>query len=143
MTLRERVQADVKQAMKDGERERVGALRLVLSELQKAEKEGQADELAVLRRERKRREEAASAYANAGREDLAGKERAEAELIGDYLPAQLGEQELRSIVAQAVSDSGATTPKDVGIAMKQAMALVAGRADGKRVSQLVRDALSG
>lgn len=143
MTLRERVQADVKQAMRDGERERVGALRLLLSELQKAEKEGRTDELAVLRRERKRRQEAASAYADAGREDLARKERAEAELIAAYLPAELPEQELRAIVQQAVRDSGASTSKDVGIAMKQAIALVGDRAEGGRVSQLVREALSG
>lgn len=142
MNLRERVQADVKQAMREGERERVGALRLLLSELQKAEKEGGADELAVLRRERKRRLEAASAYADAGREDLLAKERAEAELIGGYLPAELDEQQLREIVAQAVQQSGAQTPKEMGIAMKSAMAAVDGRADGKRVSELVKEALS-
>jgi uncharacterized protein YqeY len=127
--------------MRSGEKERVGALRLVLSELQKAAKEGADDELAVLRRERKRRLEAADAYQGAGREDLARGEQAEAELIGAYLPAELSEEELRTIVERAVRDSGAQSPKDMGLAMKQAMAAVEGRADGKRVSGLVRESL--
>ena len=143
MTLIEQIQADVKDAMKQGQRERVGALRLLLSELQKAEKEGGADEIAVLRRERKRRLEAASAYEDGGREDLASSERAEAELIGGYLPAELSEDELRNIVERAVRESGATSPKDMGSAMKAAMAAVDGRADGRRVSGLVKETLSG
>jgi uncharacterized protein len=142
MTLRERVQTDVRQALRDGERERLGALRLLLSELQKAEKDGQDDELSVLRRERKRRIEAAAAYADAGRDDLASKERGEAELIGEYLPAELDEQQLRALVEQAVQESGATSIRDMGAAMKHAIAAVDGRAEGKRVSQLVKETLS-
>lgn len=129
--------------MRAGEKERVSALRLVLSELQKAAKEGSDDELAVLRRERKRRLEAARAYREAGREDLAAGEEAEGDLIAGYLPAELSEAELESIVAQAVTDSGAQSVKDMGQAMKQAMAVVDGRADGKRVSGLVRASLQG
>jgi uncharacterized protein YqeY len=142
VSVLEQVRADVKQAMRDGQRERLGALRLVLSELQKAEKEGQDDELAVLRRERKRRLEAASAYAEAGRTDLEAGERAEAELISAYLPAELDEPQLRAIVEQAVGESGAKTVKEMGFAMKSAMAAVDGRAEGKRVSALVKEALS-
>lgn len=142
MTLREQIQADVKQAMRAGERERLAALRLLLSELQKAEKDGRDDELTVLRRERKRRLEAAEAYADAGRADLEAKERSEADLIGTYLPAQLDESRLREIVERAVSDSGAQSVKDMGLAMKSAMAAVDGRAEGKRVSELVKEALS-
>ena len=142
MTLREQIQADVKQAMRDGERERLGALRLLLSELQKAEKDGGGDELAVLRRERKRRLEAASAYADAGRGDLEAKEQGEAELIGSYLPAQLDESQLRAIVEQAIGETGAHSVKDMGAAMKSAMAAVDGRADGKRVSEVVKETLS-
>lgn len=127
--------------MRAGEKQRVGALRLVLSELQKAAKEGDADELAVLRRERKRRVEAARAFGEAGRADLVAGEEAEAELIGGYLPAELSEPELRAIVEQAVADSGASSPKEMGVAMKRAMAAVDGRAEGKRVSALVRAAL--
>jgi uncharacterized protein len=143
MAILERIKDDMQSAMRAGERERVGALRLVLSELQKAVKEGSDDELAVLRRERKRRLEAAGAYREAGHGERAGGEEAEAELIGSYLPAELSDEELEQIVRQAVADSGASSAKDMGIAMKQAMAAVAGRADGKRVSGLVRAALPG
>ncbi len=143
MPIAEQIKVDVQGAMRAGEKQRVGALRLVLSELQKAAKEGSDDELAVLRRERKRRLESAQAYRDGGREDLAGTEESEAELIGSYLPAELSEQELSEIVTQAVKESGAESAKDMGTAMKQAMAAVAGRADGKRVSELVRAALQG
>jgi hypothetical protein len=143
MAIVEQIKTDLHGAMRAGERERVGALRLVLSELQKAAKEGADDELAVLRRERKRRLEAARAYREAGRDDLAGGEEAEGVLIGAYLPAELPEQELEAIVRQAVIDSGAESVKDMGAAMKQAMAVVDGRVDGKRVSGLVRAALQG
>jgi uncharacterized protein YqeY len=143
MAILDEIKADLREAMRAGEKEKVGALRLVLSELQKAAKEGSDDELAVLRRERKRRLEAARAYREGGREDLAGGEEAEAELIAGYLPAELSEEELRAIIDQAVRDSGAATPQDMGKAMKQAMAAVDGRADGKRVSELVRASLGG
>jgi uncharacterized protein YqeY len=141
MAISEEIKADLQGAMRAGEKTRVGALRLVLSELQKAAKEGAGDELGVLRRERKRRLEAADAYREAGREDLAEGERSEAQLISAYLPAELSDEELRAIVEQAVRDSGAESPKDMGAAMKQAMAAVEGRADGKRVSGLVRASL--
>jgi len=143
MAIIEEIQSDLKGAMRAGEKQRVGALRLVVSELQKAAKEGGGDELSVLRRERKRRLEAAGAYRDAGREDLAGGEEAEAELIGAYLPAELSEDELAELVERAVRDSGASSAKDMGVAMKHAMAAVDGRADGKRVSGLVRATLQG
>ena len=143
MVITQEIKTDLQGAMRAGEKERVGALRLVLSELQKAAKEGADDELAVLRRERKRRLEAAGAYRDAGREDLADGEQAEAELISAYLPAELSDEELRGIVEEAVRESGAESAKDMGKAMKQAMAAVDGRADGKRVSGLVRASLQG
>jgi uncharacterized protein len=143
MAIVEQIKTDLQGAMRAGEKEKVGALRLVLSELQKAAKEGSDDELAVLRRERKRRLEAARAYRDAGREDLAGGEESEGELIGGYLPAELPDEELQAVVEQAVRDSGAESPKDMGAAMKAAMAVVDGRADGKRVSAIVRAALQG
>jgi len=133
MAIVEQIKVDLQGAMRAGEKDRVGALRLVLSELQKAAKEGAEDELAVLRRERKRRLEAAGTYREAGREDLAGGEESEARLIDSYLPAELSEGELAAIVEQAVRESGAESAKDMGMAMKQAMAAVDGRADGKRV----------
>jgi hypothetical protein len=116
---------------------------MILAELQKASKEGSDDELAVLRRERKRRVEAAKAFRDGGREDLAAAEDVEKELIATYLPAELSDEELRAIVETALADSGAQSPKDMGVAMKSAMAVVAGRADGKRVSGLVKAALDG
>ncbi len=143
MAIADQVSADVKDAMRAGDKERVGALRLVLSELQKAAKEGTQDELSILRRERKRRVEAAGAYREAGRADLADGEEKEAELIATYLPAELSEPELEAIVEQAVRESGATSVRDMGGAMKAAMAVVDGRADGKRVSSLVKVALNG
>jgi uncharacterized protein len=143
MAIADQIKLDLQGAMRAGEKQRVGALRLVLSELQKAAKEGPDDELAVLRRERKRRLEAAKAYRDGGREDLAEGEEAEGKLIADYLPAELSEEELSALVAQAVRDSGAETVKDMGQAMKRAMAAVDGRADGKRVSELVRSSLQG
>src|SRR5258708_6329141 len=110
--------------MKAAERDRAGALRVVLSELQKAAKEGGTDELAVLRRERKRRLEAAQQFRDAGRGELADKEESEAQLIEAYLPAELGDAELDSLVADAVSETGATSPKDMGLVMKAVMARV-------------------
>jgi uncharacterized protein YqeY len=143
VSIEEQLKGDLSTAMKAGEKERVGALRMVLSELQKDAKLGGGDELAVLRRERKRRLEAADAYREAGREELAASERGEAELIAGYLPAELGDSELREIVERAVKDSGAESVRDMGRAMGVAMAAVDGRADGKRVSGLVRAALDG
>lgn len=143
MAILETVKSDLREAMRAGEKARVGALRLVLSELQKAAKEGSDDELAVLRRERKRRLEAAKAYRDAGRGDLADGEEFEAKLIGSYLPAELSDEELRAIVERAVRESGAESVRDMGRAMGSAMAAVDGRADGGRVSGLVKAALGG
>jgi uncharacterized protein YqeY len=142
MTLADRVKQDLASAMKAGEKDRVGALRLVLSELQKAAKDGGNDEQAVLRRERKRRQEAARAFRDAGRDELAAGEEAEAAIIEAYLPAELSDDELRAIVSDAVAETGATSPKQMGQVMKTAMPRVAGRADGRRVSGLVQEALS-
>ena len=143
MTLADRVKQDLTSAMKAGEKDRVGALRMVLSELQKSAKEGGDDEVAVLRRERKRRQESASAFREGGRPELAEAEEAEAQIIAAYLPAELSDDELRAIVADAVAQTGAASPKDMGQVMKAAMPKVAGRADGRRVSALAQEALRG
>jgi uncharacterized protein YqeY len=137
----EQVKTDLTASMKAGEKERVGALRLVLSSLQLAAKEGEDDEVAVLRRERKRRLDAAKQYRDGGRDDLATQEEGEAEMIAAYLPAELSDEELDSIVSEAVAESGATEAKDMGQVMSIAMPKVGGRADGKRVSAKVREAL--
>jgi uncharacterized protein len=137
----ERIRADVTAAMKAGDRDRVKALRLVLSELLKAAKEGGDDEQAVLRRERKRRRESEQAYRDAGREDLAAGEAYEAAAIEAYLPAELSDADLDALVATAVAETGATSQRDMGRVMKQVMASAGGRADGKRVSTKVKEAL--
>ena len=142
MTILDTVRGDLVVAMKAGEKERVGTLRLLLSELQKAAKEGPDDELAVVRRERKRRAEAERAFRDGGREDLADAEAAEALIIGAYLPAELDDAQLQEMVTRAVAQSGAESAKDLGKVMSIVMAEVAGRADGKRVSEQVRAALA-
>jgi uncharacterized protein len=142
LQIADRIRSDVTSAMRAGERDRVAALRLVLSELQKAEKEGDGDELAVLRRERKRRREAAQAYREAARADLADQEDNEAELIEQYLPAELSDEELDALVRTAVAETGAESPRDMGKAIKHVMAAAGGRADGRRVSTKVKEALS-
>jgi uncharacterized protein len=140
-SIADQVKSDLTTAMKAGEKERVGALRLVLSELQKSAKEGGDDEQAVLRRERKRRLDAAGQFRDAGRTELAAGEQAEAELIAGYLPAELSDDELRALVAEAVQATGAESPRDMGRVMGAVMPRVAGRADGRRVQGRVREAL--
>lgn len=145
MSLLERVKEDTTAAMKAGERERVSALRLVTNELQKAHKEAsgsEADEVAVLQRERKRRLEAAEAYREAGREDLAEGEEREAAIIEAYLPAQLSDEELQAIVGDVVAETGASSPQEMGRVMSLVMPKIQGRADGKRVSALVKEKLT-
>src|SRR3954447_26905452 len=105
MAIADTVKQDLTAAMKAGEKDRVGALRLVLSELQKAAKDGSDDELAVLRRERKRRLDAAEQFHGAGRAELAQQEEGEAELIGSYLPAELSDDELSALVTTAVAQT--------------------------------------
>jgi uncharacterized protein YqeY len=145
MSLLDQVKTDIATAMKGGDRERVGALRLVSSELQKAHKEatnGEPDEIAVLQRERKRRVEAAEAYREAGREDMAATEEREATLIDAYLPEQLSDDELHAIVGDVVAETGAASPKEMGKVMSMVMPRVQGRADGKRVSAVVKEKLT-
>jgi uncharacterized protein len=143
MTILERVQADTREAMKAGERELVGALRLVSSALQQEHKEGKGDEVAVLRRERKRRLEAAEAYRDAGSEDRAEAEEREAQAIEKYMPEELSDEHLGELVDAAVSEAGASGPGEMGKVMGLVMPKVDGRADGKRVSAAVRERLAG
>lgn len=143
MEILERLKADTGAALKAGDRERVGALRMLSAALQQAEKDARdgADQVAVLQRERKRRLESAETYRDAGREDLAAGEQREAELIDAYLPAQLSDEELHAIVGDAVAELGAASPRDMGKVMSAVMPKVGGRADGKRVSGVVREKL--
>ncbi len=143
----DRIDKDVKAAMKSGDAARRDALRLVLSSLRDAEKTAQRplteDEAqAVLRRELKRRREAAKAFQDAGHADRAAAEESEAALIEGYLPAQLPDEDLDTIVESAIAKVGAKGPGDMGQVMREAMALAAGRADGKRVQERVRARLA-
>ena len=136
------VQDDVKAAMKAGERERVHALRMIADALQKAEKDNGAEPVEVLQRERKRRLEAAEAYRDGGRAEAAEAEQREADLIASYLPEQLSDDELNAIVGDAVAQSGATSPQEMGKVMAVVMPQLKGRADGKRVSAAVKEMLT-
>ena len=140
-TILEKVQEDVRTAMKARERERAAALRMVVDALQQDAKLGDGDEVAVLQRERKKRLEAADAYQEGGRGEQADVERGEAELIEAYLPEQLSDEELGELVTAAIEETGATEQKQMGQVMSAVMPKVGGRADGKRVSQVVRDKL--
>jgi uncharacterized protein YqeY len=143
VSLIEQVRSDTVVALKSGDKERVQALRLISNELQKAAKESSdGDETAVLQRERKRRLEAAQAYADAGRDDLADSERREATIIEEYMPEQLSDEDLHAIVGDAVAESGASSPQEMGKVMSLVMPQVQGRADGKRVSAVVREKLN-
>jgi uncharacterized protein len=141
VTILERVRGDANAALKAGERERASALRLIADALQQDAKLGKGDERAVLQRERKKRLEAAEAYRDAGREDRAASEQAEAEAIESYLPEQLSDAELSELVAAAVEETGASEQKDMGKVMGALMPRVGGKAEGKRVSQAVRERL--
>jgi len=136
----------VKDAMRAGDTTRRDTLRMLVNALQGAQKEARAplDEQAtiqVLKRERKRRAEAADAYRAGGAEDRAAAEEAEGAIIDEFLPAELDDAALELIVRDAIASTGATSPKEMGNVMREAMAATAGRADGKRVQALVRAAL--
>jgi len=137
----ERIQDDTRTAMKAGERDRVGTLRMIASSLQQDEKEGDGDAVAVLQRERKKRIEAADAFESGGRSEQAAAERDEATLIESYLPEQISDEELERIVVAAVESTGATDVKEMGKVIGLVMPQVKGRADGKRVSTMVRERL--
>jgi uncharacterized protein len=142
MSLLNQVQDDVKSALKAGDRERVHALRLIADALQKADKDNGDDPVEVLQRERKRRLEAAEAYRDGGRTESADAEQREADLIASYLPEQLSDEELHAIVGDAVAESGASSPREMGKVMSLVMPHVKGRADGKRVSSAVKEMLT-
>jgi hypothetical protein len=141
MSVLEQVQGDVRTAMKARDRERAGALRMVVDVLQKDAKLGKGDEVAVLQKEHKKRVEAAEAYEGAGRAEQAAAERFEAELIEGYLPQQLSEAELGELVDAAVAETGASEPRQMGEVMSALMPKLGGRADGRRVSAAVREKL--
>ncbi|MDX6494675.1 MAG: uncharacterized protein QOE17_661 [Gaiellales bacterium] len=148
MTIIERIQSELQDAMKSGDRVRLDALRLLYSALQRAEKDRPAgeftdqDALAVLRRERKQRVEAAEAYRTAGQEQRAAAEEADIPVIDAYLPAAMSEADLEALVDAAIAETGASTVKDMGRVMGLVTQRAEGRADGRTASALVRSRLS-
>src|SRR6266446_6748850 len=147
MSLVNRLQEEVKDAMRARDTERRDALRLILSSLKSAEKEllrplSEDEELQVLQRERKKRIEAADAFHAAGREEQAEKEEGELEILEEFMPEPVGEEELERIVDDAIAENKATSMRDMGRVMADVMPQIAGRADGSAVSQLVREKLA-
>ena len=142
-TVEARIKADTVVALKAGDKRRAQALRLLTAALKKSridagETPTEQQETVVLKRERKRRAEAAGLYEQAGRDELAGQERYEEEMIAGYLPEEFGDGELAAIVDQAIAETGASTPSDLGKVMGAVMKQVAGRADGGVVNRMVR-----
>jgi hypothetical protein len=147
MSLIVQIESEVKDAMRSRDAERLGTLRLTLSALRAAEKELQRplhddEELQVLQRERKRRVEAAEAFRAAGRDDEAEREERELDVIEEFMPEPVSDDELEDIVDNAIAETGATSIRDLGRVMADVMPQVSGRADGSRVSQLVREKLA-
>jgi uncharacterized protein YqeY len=147
MSLINRMEADLKQAMLDKDTERRDALRLILASLRSAEKELQRplfddEELQVLQRERKRRVEAAEAFRDGGREEQAEKEEQELAVLEEFMPEPLSEEELEEIIDDVIAEVGATSLRQLGRVMADVMPQVAGRADGSTVSQVVREKLA-
>ena len=147
MNMVERMEREVKDAMLARDNERRDALRLLLSSLRSAEKDLQRplsddEELQVLQRERKKRIEAADAFHAAGREEQAEKEEVELEILEEFMPEPLGEEDIERIVDDAIAENKATSIRDMGRVMADVMPQIAGRADGSAVSQLVREKLA-
>ena len=147
MSLIEEIEDELRDAMRARDAERRDALRLILNSLKNSEKELQRplteeEELQVLQRERKRRIEAAEAFHAAGRDEQAAKEESELAILEEFMPAPLTEEELESIVDDAIAENGATSIRDMGRVMADVMPQIAGRADGSAVSQLVREKLA-
>ena len=146
MSIAERIQQDVRTAMKERDRGRVGALRMLGAALKNGEIEAgrpltEEEEQVVLRRQLKQREESAQAFRRAGREEQAASESAEAEIVRRYLPEPLATEELEKIVQTSIGETGATGMKDMGAVMGRAMALAGGRAQGRELAPLVRKQL--
>ena len=144
--VEQQIKADTVAALKAGDKQRTQALRLLTAALKRSridagETPSETEELVVLKRERKRRLEAAELYDKAGRQELADKERYEEEIIAGYLPEELGDEQLAAIVDETIAALGASTPKDMGKVMGAVMKAVAGHADGALVNQMVRSRL--
>ena len=149
MALKEKLQSDLTQSMRDRDELRSGTIRMVLTAIKNEEVSGKearelsdAEVITVLSREAKKRREAAEAYEQAGAKERADIEKAEGEIIATYLPAQLSESEIKDLITAAIAETGASEPQQMGLVMKSIQPKIAGRADGGLVSSLVKAALS-
>lgn len=145
MAILDDLTAQINEAQKNRDAGRRDALRLIRDAIQKEikdSKDGQVDEIAILKRERKRRLQSAEIYGENGRQELSDAEQSEADLIDSFLPQQLDEAALAGLVDAAIAETGATTKRDMGGVIKHVMAAAGGQADGKVVSGLVAKKLS-
>lgn len=150
MALKEKIKEDIREAMKERKELKLSVLRMISSaisgeEIAKGKKEtGMTDEevVEVLAREVKKRKDSMSQFENAGRMELAEKEKQEIEVISKYLPEQLSSEEIEKLVGEAIKESGARSEKDFGAVMKALSPKIKGRADGKQVSETVKKILS-
>lgn len=149
MSLKEQLTADMKDAMKNHDKDRLSVIRMVRGAIRQAEIDGGHTELddeaviGVISKEVKMRKDSIDEFQKGGREDLIAKTQAEIDVLMPYLPAQLSEEEVRALVKEAVEKTGAKTPKDMGRVMGMLMPKVKGRADGKMVNTIVRSMLQG
>ena len=150
MSLKEKLQNDLTDAMRARDEIRSSTIRMILTSIKNEEVAGKearelndAEIITVLSREAKKRREAAEAFDQAGAKDRADQERAEGVVIGEYLPKQLTEDEIKSLIASAMAETGASTPAQMGLVMKSLQPKIAGKADGGLVSSLVKAALAG
>jgi uncharacterized protein len=146
MGLREKIDADIKDALKSGAKDKVSALRMVSAALKNKEIDKRrplTDEevIETVRSLIKQRKDSIEQFAKGGRQDLVDKETAEVAVLEVYLPKQLGREELEALVRDAVAQTGAQGPKDMGKVMKALVPMIGGRADNKLVSELVKSAL--
>lgn len=146
MSISEKIEKDLKESMKSGDKTRVSILRMVKSAMKNREIETggplkEEDVQAILRSFSKKAGESIEQYAKAGRTELADKEKAELAVIQEYLPRQLGEEEVRTIIRDAINETGAAGMKDMGRVMKTVMARTKGQADGRLVNSLVKEIL--
>lgn len=150
MSLKEKLQSDLTDSMRNRDEIRSSTLRMILTSIKNEEVSGKearelndAELITVLSREAKKRREAAEAFDQAGAKDRADTERAEGSIIAEYLPKQLSEDEIRELISSAIRETGASSPSQMGLVMKNLQPKIAGKADGALVSSLVKAALAG
>jgi len=144
--LKERIDNDLKESLKAKDESRVSTLRLLKSalknlEIEKQEELKDEDIVAAIKKQAKQRKDSIEEFKKGNRQDLVEKEAKELAVLKEYLPEEMSQEELAEIVKSAISESGATSAKDMGLVMKEAMAKVGGRADGKAVSAMVKEEL--